>query len=133
MGGCMKTNRNLSSCPKDVKAKCYKSIICPQLEYTWTVQDPITKSDIAKLESVQRPATRFRCSDYRQTSSVTSMLQELGWEDLQSRRDQNKATMMYRVTNNLVEIPTDLYLITTCVATKGHIINDSCQYMYIVL
>ena len=29
--------RNLSSCPKDVKAKCYKSIVRPQLEYASTV------------------------------------------------------------------------------------------------
>ena len=36
---------------------------------------------------------------------ITSVLQELGWEDLKSRRDQNKATMMYRIVNNLVEIP----------------------------
>ena len=41
------------------------------------------------------------------------MLQELGWEDLQSRRDHNKATMMYRIVNNLVEIPAEQYLIAT--------------------
>ena len=29
--------RNLSSCPKDVKAKCYKSIVRPQLEYALMV------------------------------------------------------------------------------------------------
>ena len=77
--------RNLSSCPKDVKVKCYKSIVHPQLEYDSTVWDPVTKSNIAKVESVQRRAARFCYKDYRQTSSVTSMLQELGWEDLQSR------------------------------------------------
>ena len=44
--------RNLSSCPKDVKAKCYKSIVRPQLEYASTVWDPVTKSNIAKVESV---------------------------------------------------------------------------------
>ena len=55
--------RNLSSCPKDVKAKCYKSIVRPQLEYASTVWDPVTKSNIAKLESVQRRAARFCCND----------------------------------------------------------------------
>ena len=63
--------RNLSSCPKDVKAKCYKSIIRPQLEYASTVWDPVIKSKIAKLVSVQRRAARFCCNDYRRTSSVT--------------------------------------------------------------
>ena len=66
--------RNLSSCPKDVKAKCYKSIVRPQLECAPTVWDPVNKSIIAKLESVQRLAARFCCNDYRRTSSVTSLL-----------------------------------------------------------
>ena len=56
--------RNLSSCPKDVKAKCCKPIVRLHLEYASTVWDPITKSSIAKLESVQRHAARFCCSDY---------------------------------------------------------------------
>ena len=116
--------RNLSSCPKDVKAKCYKSIVRPQLEYASTVWDPVTKSNIAKVESVQRRAARFCYNDYRRTSSVTSMLQELGWEDLQSRREQNKDAMMYRIVNNLVEIPAGQYLTAAGVSTRG----GECYY-----
>ena len=112
--------RNLSSCPKDVKAKCYKSIVRPQLEYALTVWDPVSKSNIAKVESVQKHAARFCYNDYRRTSSVTSMLQELGWEDLQSRLEQNKVAMMYRTVNNLVEIPADQYLTAAGVSTTGH-------------
>ena len=48
------------------------------------------------------------------------MLQELGWEDLQSRRDQNRATMIYMIINYLVEIPAGQHLIATGVATRGH-------------
>ena len=76
------------------------SIVYPQLEYASTVWDPVTKSNIAKVESVQRHAARFCFNDYPPTSSVTSMLQELGWEDLQSRQEQNKVAMMYRVIYN---------------------------------
>ena len=67
--------RNLSSCPKDVKAKCYKSIVRSQLEYTSAVWDHVTKSNVAKVESVQRRVARFCYSAYHRTSSVTSMLQ----------------------------------------------------------
>ena len=35
--------RNLSACPKDVKATCYKSLVRPQLEYVSTLWDPHTK------------------------------------------------------------------------------------------
>ena len=62
--------RNLSSCPKDVKAKCYKSIVRPQLEYASpTVWDPITKSNIVKVESVQRRVARFWYHKLRKTFS----------------------------------------------------------------
>ena len=112
--------KNLSSCPKDVKAKCYKCIVRPQLEYASTVWDSVTKSNSANVESVQRRAARFCYDDYRRTSTITSMLQEIGWEDLQSRREQNKVAMMYRIVNNLVEIPADQYLTATSVSTTGH-------------
>ena len=82
--------RNLSSCPKDVKAKCYMST-------TWICFDgmgPCNKFNIAKVESVQRRVARFCYNDYCRTSSVTSMLQELGSEDLQSRWEQNKVAMI---------------------------------------
>ena len=45
--------------------------------------NPVTKSNIAKFKSVQRCATQFCCND--QQCSVTPILQELGWEDLQAR------------------------------------------------
>ena len=46
---------------------------------------PIYKDN--KVEAVQRRAARFCHYDYRQTSSINSMIQNLGWEDLQHRRD----------------------------------------------
>ena len=80
--------RNLSTCLKDVKATCYKTLVRPQLEYGSSVWDPPTKSNINKLEAVQHRAARFCHSDYRHTSSVTAMMEDLGWEQVQTRRQQ---------------------------------------------
>ena len=107
--------RNLSSCSTDVKAKCYKSLVRPQLEYAVTIWDPYTK-----VEAVQRRAARFCFNDYSRTISASSMMQGLGWVDLQTRRQQNKAAMMYLIVNNLVEIPADHYLTDAGVLTRGH-------------
>ena len=63
--------RKLSSCAKDVKAKCYKSLNCPQLEYAGTIWDPYTKTNSFKVEAVRRQAARFCFNDYRRTSSVS--------------------------------------------------------------
>ena len=54
-----------------------------------------------KLEMLQRRSARMVCSDYRRTSSVSSMLQQLQWPTLQERRAQAKATMMYRIVCQL--------------------------------
>ena len=74
---------NLSSCPKDIKEASYNTLVRPQVEYASTVWDPSTKDGIKQVEAVPRRAARFCKNDYRRTSSVTSMIQNLGWEDLQ--------------------------------------------------
>ena len=103
--------RNLSSCSKYVKAKCYMSLNRPQLEYAATIWEPHTNTNSFKMEAVQRRAARFCSNDYRRASSVSSMKQ--GWEQLQTRRQQNKTVMMYCIVNNLVEIPASKYLTST--------------------
>ena len=112
--------RNLSSCPRDIKEASYKTLVRPQLEYAATVCDPSTKNGINKVEAVQRRAVRFCHNDYRQTSSVTSMIQNLGWEELQHRRKQYKTIMMYRILNDLINIPTENYLTHSGTTTRGH-------------
>ena len=42
----------------------------------------------------------------------------LGCENLQSREDHNKVEMMYRIVDNLIEIPTSQYLAAKGVALK---------------
>ena len=56
---------------------------------------------IYKLEMVQRRYARFVFGDYRTTSSVSAMINQLQWPTLQERRAQAKATMMYRIVYNL--------------------------------
>ena len=85
-----------------------------------TVWDPYTKSNINKLESVQRRAARYVLDDYQTTSSVTAMLQQLGWESLQYRREIAKTVMMFKITQSLVVIPSTPYLHPVGATTRGH-------------
>ena len=57
--------RNLSSYPKDVKAKTYKSTarVC------FDSMEPCNRSNIAILESVQWCVARFCCNDCHRTST----------------------------------------------------------------
>jgi len=82
--GFIKRNININN--RTVKDQAYKSLVRPILEYSQSVWDPYTATDIQQLESVQRRATRFTMSRYRRTSSVGAMLEDLNWEPLISRR-----------------------------------------------
>jgi len=72
------------------------------LEYAATVWDPHLAKNINKLENTQRSA-RFVKGDYRTTSSV-QMLQELGWQDMQSRRRDLRLALLYKVVMGHVGI-----------------------------
>ena len=56
----------------------------------------------------QRRASRFvKNIPFRRSKppvSVSAMVSDLGWEPLQTRRLHSRLTMMYKVTNGLVEI-----------------------------
>ena len=80
--------RNMAVCTKIVKDKTYKAFIRPQLEYASPVRDPHTQNLSNQLESVQRRAARYVCSDFhsRTPGCVTDMLRSLEWQSLQTRR-----------------------------------------------
>ena len=113
--------RNILDCPQRVKEQCYKSLVRPVMEYASCVCDPNTTTNINKLEMVQRRAARFVKGDYDRTSSVNTLLNDLGWEALQQRRRYAKATMFYSIVYGLVCIPSAPFLIpASAKATRGH-------------
>ena len=88
---------------------CRKSLILPKLEYSSCVWDPHTKSNISKLEMVQRRAARYTCNRFHNTSSVTNMLTELKWPQLQLRRTRTRLIFFYKIIYHIVAIyPTNL-------------------------
>jgi len=66
---------------------------------------------MSKLEAVQHRAARWVKHDYGQTSSVTDMMQSLHWRRLDQRRRDNKLSLMYKITHNLIAIPISDFLI----------------------
>ena len=78
---------NLSSCPTNIKSQCYKTLVRSILEYASTSWDPYTKTNIQKLEAVQRRAARFATGDYRTTSSTSQMISRLGLVNSATQKD----------------------------------------------
>ena len=49
---------------------------------------------------VQRRAARFVTSDYRRTTSVTSILESLNWDTLRERRAKSKLLNLHKILFN---------------------------------
>ena len=103
--------RNLHNCPESVKETAYFSLVRPHTEYASAVWDPYQKNDKKRVERIQRSAARFVKSNYQRTKgTVTSLLNDLGWQSLEDRRRAARLTIMYKIVNDDVDIPRDRYL-----------------------
>ena len=96
--------RNIASCPRAVKDACYKIMIHTIIEYAAIIWSPYTQSLINNLEAVQRKAARFVCNNYYRYSSVSKMLEQLGWPTLEHQGLEARGTMTDKIINNLVHV-----------------------------
>jgi hypothetical protein len=79
---------------------CYKSFVRPILEYGSIIYDSCTIGQSKQIESLQSEAARL-VTGTKKGTSITSIIQELGWESLQSRRSQAKLIKMFEIVNKL--------------------------------
>ena len=100
--------RNLRRCPSKLKESAYIAMVRSRLVYGAPVWDPHLVKDSKLLEDLQR---RFVKGDFRSRSSVTSMLWDLGWQDLKHRRRDLRLALLYKIVTGHVEItPQDIGL-----------------------
>ena len=111
--------RNLKISSPRLKSIAYFSLVRPLLEYASPVWDPYTQENIMKIEMVQRRAARYVTNNYNRTASVTDMLNRLEWKTLSHRRHDARLTLFYKIVNNLVEIPSENYLLP-CIRLTRH-------------
>jgi len=102
--------RNFYQCLPHIKCNLYKSIVRPIIEFASPVWDPHTILYTNKIESIQRYAVRFCFNNYSQTSSVATMLNKLDLAPLKDRRFRSKSIMMYKILNNLIDIPSCYFI-----------------------
>ena len=81
---------NLKSCPEKLKQTAYLSLVRSfmPMEYGTTVWDPYQKYTSDIVERLQRQTARFVKSRYSRYSSVSDMLDFLGWTPLSQRRQE---------------------------------------------
>ncbi len=102
--------RNLKHAPADLKELSYYSLVRSLMEYAAPVWDPYLSKHKKQLEAIQRAAAHYVKSDYSSYSSVTSMLNELEWLSLEERRRVARLVLSYKITNDVVGVPSSDFL-----------------------
>ena len=106
--------RNLKGYPEKLKQTAYFSF----MEYGANVWDPYQKYNSEKVERVQRRAARFVKRRHTKCSSVSDMLDELGWPPLSHRRQQARLILFYKIINGLAQVPFEGVLIEAYKGTR---------------
>ena len=90
--------------------KAYNTVVRPQLEYASPIWDQYTKGKILQIEKGQRRAARWTINDFETRSSVTGMLDNLGWRTLEQRRADARLSIFYKIGYGLVAIAMPVYI-----------------------
>ena len=102
--------RNISGCPQHVKAKCYKALVKPILNYGSSVWDPHYQKHIEEIEKIQKNAARFATKNYNFTTGNTKInMDKLKWIPLEEQRARNKVTTLYKAINGHLVLPMEQY------------------------
>ncbi len=115
--------RNIRTTNSKVKEHAYKALVRPQVEYASSIWDPYTKENIHKIEMVQRRAARWTQNDYSTYSSVTDMLDRLGWRSLEQRRSDARLCLFHKIVYGQVAVPLPQYI------QKSNRISRYCHSM----
>ena len=95
--------RNLKGSPKRLNQTAFITLTRSLLEYGMATWDPHLQKYIDTLERIQRRAARWIERDYRPTTSVTEMLDNLSLD----RREAARLILMFKIMHNHVSIPPD--------------------------
>ena len=115
--------RNVKTKSPKIRKMTYQTLVRPQLEYASTIWDSHTQQYTHKIEMVQRRAARWTMNDYARTTSVTSLLHQLGWQTFEERRSVARLCLFYKIVNGLVGVPLSEYIQPT------HRISKYCHSM----
>ena len=105
------------------------------MEYGATVLDTYQKYNSDKVVRVHRRAARFVKSRYSRYSSVSDMLDVLGWTPLSQRRQEARLILFYKIINGSAQVPFKCVLVEAYKGTRrkhnmkfGQIGHTTSQY-----
>ena len=117
-------HRNIKTKNQKVRETAYNTLVRHQLEYSAPIWDHTQeKRHPANWKKIQRRAARWTTSDYDTRSSVTAMLNRLGWRTLEQRRADARLCLFYKIVYGLVAVPLPEY------GQRTHRVSRYCHSM----
>ena len=95
---CMRRLQN--TVPRKCLETVYKCMIRPVIDYGDVLFPVLTSNQAQRLESLQRQAALICTKAYQRTPHIF-LLNELGWESLETRRKYHCLVIMYKIQNKL--------------------------------
>ena len=82
----------------------------PVLEYASTCWSPTSQTQKDKIEKIQNRAAKFVCNIYPHNDnyddfSISQLINDIGWDSLETRRNNAKLSMVYKILNNQIILP----------------------------
>ena len=99
--------RNLFFAPKSVKSKAYQACVQPILEYASLCWTPTSQKQKNSLEKIHHNAAKFATNTYPKKGNfqhflITKVLKNLNWSSLETRREEARLCMAYKIINGHV-------------------------------
>ena len=94
-------HRNINPRDQLLKEKWYKTIVRPtrMKEYCSMAWDLYYETHSDTLEKVERRAARCVTGRFNNMSSLSAMIQDLGWRNLNQRRADSRLCMLYKISH----------------------------------
>ena len=70
-----------------------------------TVWSPHTEKYMNKLEAIQKHVAQFVVCDFRKTSSISRIFQNLQWKAIKAKHEELRILMLYKIIHRFVELP----------------------------
>jgi hypothetical protein len=102
--------------PRQCLENLYLTMVRPILEYGGLLFDGSPDKHLQLLDKIQREAALVCTGAYRHTKT-TELMNELGWESLESRRRSQKLCLMFKIRSNLAPP----YLVEACPPLVGEV------------
>lgn len=104
------------------KLTVYKTLLRPILEYANVVWDPFTKTNINKLENIQRKAIRFVYNRYDSFCSPTALLRQANLQALSERARTDRLKLLFLMVQGKLNVDTTKYI-----SFPGRLNTRSCH------